>query len=208
MKLRALVLLLFAPLFLGAKCATVPVDRAMAAIEAGDYTALIEGCGNQLVPGYTYCRVFEGDDASGNLVFVAPKTECLDPNGCASFKVYHPVNGLVYGGTIPKGQTRSEVPWRALLGRVTFELSDIGFWPFTYEIKWLDGEGKEQVAYSQGEIRVRVIHKKTCNELGGCAYYEPLQNSPSDPAFAWEWKEGKVEVKMTTGARAYVSREP
>jgi hypothetical protein len=179
-------------------------DKAMAAVEAMDYTALIEGCGRQLIPGYTYCRVGEGDSTAGTLAFVAPATECLSNESCANFKLYHPSQGLIFGGIVPKGQTRAEISWKQILGRDTFELSDIGFWPYSYEIKWLDPKGDEHTTYSQGEIRMRVIRKKVCDEKNVCKYYEPLHNVEGNDAFVWEWIENEQKVKMTTGARTYV----
>lgn len=203
MRFRLLFLSLFSSfLFIGAsRCAVgVKPDSVTAALVSGDYTALIEGCGNQLVPGYTYCRFSEGEIAQGFVTFVAPPVICLGKKEepCVTFKVYFPTGEPTYGGEIPRGKTRANVEWETLLHKKTFEKGDRGFWPFTYRIRWVDPEGKEQLTMSQGEIRLRVYSKE----------YIPLQNVSEDENYVWKWVENGLPVHMTTGARTYVGLKP
>ena len=201
--------LLVAFLVIGAsRCSHgVRLDLAMAAVDGGDYTALIEGCGNQLVPGYTYCRKMEGQPATDSLVFVAPAVGCLekDPETgaetgpCVTFMIYFPDGSKpAYGGAIPRGQTRVSVPWSTILSRNTFELGDRGFWPYTYSIRYIGQDGRERTAVSQGEIRMRVMKKD----------YIPLDNVQEDANFVWKWQDNGVPVRMTTGARTFVGKRP
>ena len=171
-------------------------DPAMAAVEAGDKTALIEGCGNQLVSGYTYCRITEGDATGQSLTFVAPPTIC-ERDACVFFKVFFPTGEPSYEDSVTRGETRKEIPWSMLLKRETFEKSDRGFWPFVYTIYWLDKEGNEQITISEGEIRLRVLD----------AGYQALHESKKNPNFVWKWKHDGVDVGMTTGARTHVGRK-
>lgn len=185
----------------------VRLDQAMASVEGEDYTALIEGCGNQLVPGYTYCRKTEGQQAAESLVFVAPPVKCLekdpetgaDTGPCVTFKVYFPDGSKpAYGGSIPRGQTRASVPWNTILGKNSFELGDRGFWPYTYAIRYIGQDARERTAVSQGEIRMRVMKKD----------YVPLDNVSEDANFVWKWQDNGVPVRMTTGARTFVGKRP
>lgn len=184
-------------LFLIFACNEYPLeDKFISAVAAGDYTALVEGCGNQLVPGYTYCRKTEGD-ASGELIhFVAPISNCKKAS-CVEIKVFGIDGDLVYGNTIPKDKMRLSVSWEKLLKRSTFELSDRGFWPFICRVYWVDSDGNERLSVSEGEIRLRVLKKG----------YIALHEVENDPNFAWEAKTRNNEtIKMTTGMRTYVSK--
>jgi hypothetical protein len=169
----------------------------MAAAEAGDYTALIEGCGNQLVQGYTYCRVREGDPTSGKIKIVVPPTQCKRPDACAFYKIYFPDGSPSIGGAIPKGETSAEIMWSDIAKKPIFSVGDRGFWPFTTEIYWLDPDGNERMTFAEGEMRMRVYRKE----------YEPLNQVQMDSNFVWMWEEKGVFVKSTTGARSYVSKK-
>lgn len=171
-------------------------DKLMPAILANDYTALIEGCGHQVISGYTYCRKTEGAVADEDLVFVGPITNC-NRTSCVEFKVYGPDGSIVFGSSIPKKQTRKAIPWNALLKRDTFEIQDRGFWIYTYNVFWLDSDGNENMSVSEGEIRLRILKDN----------YTSLADVESDSNFAWQWKDksGAI-IKITTGMRTYVSK--
>lgn len=196
---KALLVLALALTSVGAsRCAGVRLDTAMAAIEGGDMTALIEGCGNQLVSGYTYCRVREGQVATTDtLFFVSPVVKC-NTKPCVTFKVYFPDGSPTLGGSIPEGQTRVGILWKDIVKRDTFELGDRGFWPYTYEVHFMDPQGLEHTMRSEGEIRMRVISKA----------YVPLADVAEDSNFAWRWIENGTPVKLTTGARTYIGKRP
>lgn len=191
-----LIILFFCFVFAGSCAKGVKVDTSMAAILANDYTALIQGCGNPLVNGYTYCRKTEGSAANESLIFVAPPSQCTT-DSCVSFKIFNQDGELVYGASIPKGQTKSTIAWKDLLKRDTFEKNDRGFWQYTYDIKYLDPNGKEYLSRSIGEIRMRVLPKD----------YVPLDQVKDDPNFVWVWVQDGTQVKMTTGARTYVEKK-
>ncbi len=174
------------------------IDADMSAISGGDFTALIEGCGNQLIAGFTYCRITEGSTTDQNLFFVGPVLDCNRDN-CIDFKIFNTKGEVATGGSIPKGHQRVAVPWSKLVNRKSFELADRGLWLFTYTLYWQNENDLEEVAISEGEIRLRVV----------AANYIPLNNVGSDANFVWKWitRNGEV-VRMTTGMRTYVSAKP
>jgi hypothetical protein len=175
-------------------------DKEISALTAGDATALVEGCGNQIISGYTYCRVREGEVANASLTFIAPPVECVtqDPNSCVHLEIYFPNGNSNYAADIPKGQTRISIPWKTLVKRDTFEKSDRGFWPFRYTIKWMDKDDREQSTVMEGEIRMRVVSKA----------YISLHEMPKDPNFVWTWIEKNKLVEVTTGGRVFVGAAP
>ena len=181
---------------LGAAQCAKPVrpDTGMGPLAAGDATALIEGCGNQLVPGYTYCRVMEGEVANSSVYIVAPPAACEGDEPCTTFKIFMPTGEAPVEGSIPRGQTRGAVRWADLLRRPTFQVGDRGFWPVVVATRWLDAEGREQFTQVDGEIRVRVYRRG----------YVPLQDAAVDENFAYSWTEGGLPVRVTSTGRAYV----
>lgn len=181
---------------MAASCSGVRPDAAMAAIEAGDATALVEGCGHQIIPGYTYCRVREGDGAGlSRITFVVPETDCQREGPCAFIKIFFPNGEPTLGLSVERGKTRVAIQWEDLLKRRDFRKGDAGYWPFVTTIYWIDLEARERVSKSEGEIRLRVYDRD----------YVPLHESRDDPAFVWTWKERSGEIiRMTTGMRTYV----
>lgn len=198
--MKSLILICFLSISIGCSC--VPsslVDSAMGAVEGRDKTALVKGCGNQLVPGYTYCRVREGSSTNVALTFFAPPARCKDEkkSGCVSMKLYFPDDSPAISHVFKKGETTFTITWKDLIGQEEFSIQDRGFWPFRYRVKFIDDQKRERFAYTEGEIRLRVYDRK----------YVPLHNSQLDPNYAWEWKVESVDVKMTTGGRIYVGEE-
>lgn len=182
---------------LAASCTKgVRLDTAMAAIEAGDKTAPIEGCGQQLQDGVLVCRKTEGDASQDQIVFVGPPAECAGKDPCVTFKIFYPDGSPSYAGSIPRGMTRIPVPWEQLLKRSTFEKNDRGFWGYSYAIRYLGPDGKERMTYSDGFIFLVVTSQG----------YTSLHELPDDPNYAWSWVEDGAQVKLTTGARVYVAR--
>jgi hypothetical protein len=176
----------------------VRADAQASAIESNDETGLIEGCGQQLQSGLLYCRKQEGDVAKDAIYFVAPPARCLGDGPCVSFKIYFPDATPTYGDSIPQGHTRSApVLWSTLLKKQTFGLADRGLWPFTYTMRWIDQDGKEQTSYTTGEIVLRVFKKG----------YTPLISVSGDQNFAWSWIENGVPVKATSGLRIFVGHK-
>ncbi len=170
-----------------------PLDR-QSAVDAGDVTALIEGCGVPLTTGFLVCRKTEGEIAGDSLSFVGPPVTCSGREACITFKIFFLDGTPSLGGAIPRGKTRVEVPWKSILKRDTFESRDRGLWGFSYTIRYTLSDGIERTTYSQGEIYLRVIKKG----------YTPLNTVEQDRDFTWEWKEGAKEIKATSGMRTYV----
>lgn len=163
----------------------------------GDATGLVEGCGQQPIVGFTYCRMQEGTTADKSVWFIGPPADC-DKDSCVFIKVWNNQGQLVWGGSIPKKGTRIEVPWKTLLGRDTFEKAARGFWTFNTQVFWKDAEGHERDSTSQGDIVLRVYG----------ATYVPLSSVTDDPNYYWVWTEGKRIYKMTTGLRAFTTVLP
>ncbi len=193
------ILIIFIMLFSAlAACAKTPVkDKELSAIEGGDHTGLIEGCGNQLVAGMMRCKKTEGMSVKGDyLSFLGPITNCKR-EFCVEFKVYNNRGELVFGDAIPKKKNRKDVEWTKILNRDTFEINDRGMWFYKYTIYWVDGNGNENISVSDGEIYLRIIRDE----------YIPLDNVVNDRNFVWSfWTKNNELVKMTTGMRTYVSR--
>lgn len=195
------LLVLVATLGLGASKCAHPVsvqDTSAMAAEANDATVIIEGCGNQPVVGYTYCRVPEGSDAkTKNITLIAPPSECSDKDSCVDFKVYYPDGSQpALGVTVPKGQTRVTLPWNKLLGRDTFEKADRGFWPVIMTVKWIAPDGQQKKTLVEGEIRLRVTSQG----------YEALQEVEESQNYAWHWNDKLSKYRMSTSGRAYAGR--
>lgn len=205
--LISVFVVLFASL-LAVRCTTtgaVQPDTAPSAISVGDFTAPIEGCGNQPIVGYTYCVKNAGESSDEVLTFIAPPVKCSGDAPCVSFKLFFPDLSTPYGGVFPKGVTRVSVSWKTIFKRDTFEKGDRGFWPYIYTIKWIDSNGRDQETKIQGEIRLRVIASLICDSNGqNCKSYTRLNNSPLDPNFVWVWTEGDFIYKMTSGGRMYI----
>jgi hypothetical protein len=185
-------------------CTHAPaIDTAMGAQEAGDFTALIEGCGGQPIPGYTYCRVMEGDSANVALTFIFPPTQCKPwkrsdgsvENRCAFWKVFFPGTQLpALGDGVAPGVTAVTVQWSDIIKDSQFRQGYAAYWPILFEIHFTDKDGRDRVSFADGELRLRVLKKG----------YISLQSIKDDPAFAWVWSMGRHVFKMTTGARVYV----
>jgi hypothetical protein len=184
-------------------------DASPSAITAGDFTALIEieGCGfqPQVQEGYAYCRVTEGPVGTLSVTFVAPPqaAHCKQAP-CVDFTLFYPDQSPAYQGQIPFGETSVQVPWSTLTHKTVFSPDDTGFWLYTYTIRWLDDQGREQKTVADGEIRLRVVRAQVCAD-GKCQAYVPLRNAVADPNFVWQWTHGPQTIRMTTGARTYVS---
>jgi hypothetical protein len=171
-------------------------DSAMAAVEAGDFTVIIEGCGNQPIVGYTYCKVTEGDATAVPITIHVPPVQCREAQ-CVFWKVYMPDGTPDLGDAVPKGQTTVQLSWTKLLHRDKFWAGDRGFWPVSLEVHWVDSDGHDRSSFAEGEIRLRVL------KLG----YTSLDGIKDDVNFVWRWATGGYEMAETTGMRAYTGRK-
>lgn len=178
-------------------CAHVSPDKAMAAIEAGDYTSILSGCGSQPIVGFLYCRVKEGDNTSLSFDVIGPPAKCKQDK-CVFFKIFNVQGEVAYSGALEKGKTRVTVLWMDLTKEPAFKVGDRGFWTMNHEVHWEDKDGNERVSYSQGEILLRVYK----------AGYIPLHEAKEDPNYVWTWKDGNRLFRMTTGLRAFTEEAP
>jgi hypothetical protein len=175
-------------------------DTVTPALLAGDATAVIEGCGNQPIVGYTYCRIVEGSADNQFLSVIGPPALC-NQDSCVFLKFYDNQGKLSWGGSIPKGQTRVSISWATLLGCLpgascSFNLGQRGFWSFTQEVHWVDTASQDRVSVSTGDITLRIVQRG----------YSPLNTVENDSNFVWSWKDQGFIYQMTTGLRAYVGR--
>lgn len=161
-----------------------------------DATGLVEGCGNQPIVGFTYCRVQEGQNANQQIWFIGPPAVCDQKEGCVFIKVWNNQGQLVWGGSIEKGKTRVPVNWNTLVSSPTFEVSHRGFWTWNMEVFWKDPDGRRRTSSAQGDIVLRVYRNG----------YLPLHEVSSDPAFVWSWSEGGFLYRMTSGLRAFIKK--
>lgn len=195
MKMLFVILLVMACACL--KSPRIIMDAGISAVEGGDATAIVAGCGNQPVVGYTYCRKTEGDETvKEKITFYAPiqNKDCPREFPCTTGKIFLP-DGSVVGIEFKNGATKAEMNWEQILKRPKFEKFDRGFYLFTLETQYLDGTGQQRFIFQEGEIRLRVIGKG----------YIPLHEVPSDKNFTYSWKVDGHTMKLTTGGRAYVS---
>jgi hypothetical protein len=189
--------LLLAFLLLGAsECAhlrIVPDTTPVGAQEANDATVIIEGCGNQPVSGYTYCRVTEGGPTTGILTLIAPPALCKEES-CVFFKIFFTNGEPALGLSVPRGQMRVSIPWSDVVKRDTFLKDDRGFWPVLMETHWVDNNGLDRITFTEGEIRMRVLSKD----------YISLSSIQDDPNFQWTWSDDRARYKMTSAGRVWV----
>lgn len=185
-------------LFIGlsaARCSTyaVKMDSSANAAEAGDATAIIEGCGSQPVVGYTYCRFEEGMNAETTFLTLHVPPAICDRESCVDVQIFFPDSSPTLGFTIPRGETKALIQMSELIKRKEFTKQDRGFWGILMTIHYIGPDG-ERLTFAEGEIRVRVTSKN----------YVPLHEVKDNREYAWRWfdKEGHV-FRMTTSGRAY-----
>lgn len=174
-----------------------------------DATVVIQGCGNQPIVGFTYCRVAEGDSTDDKIYFLGPPSRC-QREACVFMKVYDNQGTQVWGGSVPRGKTQIGVSWRELLSQsqglentqtsqAYFDLSHRGFWSVNQLVYWRDKDGNERQSQAQGDIVLR-IYKQS---------YTPLQEIADDPNFVWKYfmsyQKKDYLIKTTSSLRSYVA---
>jgi hypothetical protein len=198
MRQLLILILLLSSSFPSVACAfgkkrTVALDPVTSSsVLDGDATGLAEIAGCPSGVGFAYCREAEGAAADRSIAFIGPPAQC-DREACVFVKVFDNQGRLVWGGSIPKGQTRVSVPWATLLGSPTFEFNYRGFWSFTTTVYFVGPDKRERETVSLGDIVLRVFRKG----------YAPLQGVADDPAFVWHWAEADRAYKATAGLRAW-----
>lgn len=171
-----------------------PVTQS--SINDGDATGIVEGCGNQPIVGFNYCRVSEGDASDQSITFIGPPAVCNQKDSCVFVKIWNNQGQLAAGVSIPKGSTRVQIPWKTLLAAPTFEVNSRGLWSWNTQVFYLGPDGKERSSTSQGDIVLRVYKKG----------YVDLHASETDPAYVWSWVMGEFQYKMTASLRAFIKK--
>lgn len=171
----------------------IPPDAGPHAIDAGDPTALLSGCGSTANVGYLYCRLPEGWTPAGEIRINIPPVKC-GLTECARVAVFRSDGGRAVDVAVPEGVTSFSVPWTSLLGTQPIEQSARGFWPVLVKWVWLNDDGLLEQAIVEGEIRLRVYK----------ASYQPLGAEPA----RWTWQLGKLTLRATEKGRTFVEARP
>lgn len=164
-------------------------DPGPKAVDAGDMTALITGCGKTTPTASIYCRLAEGTKATGSIYVYAPPTTC-GLEACAVVTVYPPDGSDPLVFSVPEGRSVVEVPLSKLLGPGPITKSQRGFWPILLRWSWKDqASGVVMQAAAEGEVRLRVYS----------AGYTPLSYDPAQAT--WTWKVGGKLYQATDAGR-------
>ena len=95
---------LFLPLFIfltASQCSGLKPDTGMSALAAGDKTALMDGCGQQLQDGNMVCRKSKGPVGEDQIFVTAPPTNCKKPP-CVAYKIFFPDGSPSIGGDLQR----------------------------------------------------------------------------------------------------------
>lgn len=198
--MKKFCLLLLASVFtLGASnCSGVKMrsdSTTVLAAEANDVTVIIQGCGQQPIVGYTYCRVREGSPTSQLVTFMAPPIKCKT-KPCITYTVYYPNGEPTKDIAVPDGKTQVSLSFADLTKRSAFIKFDRGFWPVVMKYRWIDQAGNEFTTTAEGEIRLRVL----------ALQYVSLINSPNDPNLVWKWSNSGFKYGFSTAGRSYAGK--
>ena len=198
---RYLASLLVATALSSCSAAVKKIDH-QTAVGAWDLTTLLSGCGqNQIGIGYLVCRMPEEAQAKDFSIEVhaPPNLVCDNHEACVHFKIFYPDGRPTFAGSIPKGQSSVEIPWTGLLDKESFELSDRGFYGVSVTVDYKGPEGLPLKSYSSGYVFLHVVRKD---------YVSLSDSGGEDENFVWTWKSKTNQtVKMTTGARVFVSQK-
>ena len=195
MKLIQRVLLVL--LALSVSCSTVVIDESAHAAESNDTSVIIEGCGNQPISGFTYCRRSVGQINDTDVVYVhIPESNC-ERESCVEILVFSPTGGQGSPTFVRKGARLHPIHWADLTGRQEFTQGDSGFWTIAMVVYWIDNEGLERRTAMIGEIRLRVLS----------ADYVSLSQSRGEGPYAFRWRvQGGFNLGYTTSGRSAVWR--
>lgn len=171
-------------------CVPKPVvDLSPLAIASGDMSAIVEGCGQQPIVGYTYCRMSEGKLSDEALTFHVPPADCAGTH-CVTLKVFRPDGQPAIDFDAQKGEKKITLPWVLLLGKTEVSKEDRGFWPFVVRVH----RDNANDVVTEGEIRLRVLSRD----------YASLNRAWTPSAYAWQWFNGPWAFGMTSSGRTSV----
>ncbi len=169
------------------------IDPSMAATKANDSTVIVEGCGNQPIVGYTYCRKSVGPVGKETIRVHVPQGKCQSGD-CTSVQIYFPNGSPTIGRTVPRDKGFVTFSWEEILQKKDFSTNDRGFWTIITITKFVGQDGIEREVAEEGEIRLRVLSRN----------YVPLISTQSSEYFVWDWLYGNCEMKKTTAGRTFV----
>lgn len=186
-------------LFLGltVSCGSIVIDDSANAAESNDTSVIIEGCGNQPISGFTYCRRSEGQMGDRDTIYIhVPRSNC-DLASCAEITIFSPDGTQIPTFFVPKNTALYPLHWSVLLGREQFLAADIGFWMIGMVVHWVDNDGNPRRTAMLGEIRLRVLSDG----------YISLHQSRGEGPYAFSWDvEGRYRMGYTTSGRSSVWR--
>ncbi len=199
MKYFLLVHILF---FIGCSCThtSKQLDK-QSAVENNDLTALMSGCGQQLVnSGYLICRENEGQVSKDEhlIIHTPPDLKC-ESDHCTYVKVFFPDGKPTLEKSIPSVTPLLRISWSEIVNKPVFDITDRGFYAVSITMKYLGPDGVERQTYAQGMVFMHVVRKE----------YTSLIENQDDPNFNWTWKTDQNQtIKMTTGYRVFVDLSP
>lgn len=195
MKALQHVALLFCSLTIS--CGSIVIDDSVNAAEANDTTVILQGCGNQPISGFTYCRRTEGPITDQDVIYVhIPESNC-DRESCVEIQVFAPGGTQIPPIFVPRDRRLQPMHWAELVGRNEFNRGDKGLWTIGMIIYWKDNEGLERRTAMAGEIRLRVLADG----------YTSLHQSRGEGPYAFRWDvEGPYRLGYTTSGRSSVWR--
>lgn len=182
--------------FLGValSCSSIVIDDSANAAQSNDTSIVIEGCGNQPISGFTYCRKEEGPMEDRDVIaFHVPDSNC-ERESCVTLTVFGP-EGPDRSLFIPKGWKYYALHWSQMTGKEEFSRRDRGFWTIVMDVYWRDNDGDQRRTSLLGEIRLRVLSSN----------YQSLHNARGEGPYAFKWNvEGPFRVGYTTAGRSSV----
>ena len=178
-------------------CSSVVIDESANASESNDTSVIIEGCGNQPISGFTYCRRLAGEIGDTDVVYIhIPESNC-QRDSCVEILVFSPTSGQGSPIFVDKGVRLQPLHWATLTGRQEFVQGDSGLWTIAMVVYWVDNEGLERRTPMLGEIRLRVLSED----------YVSLSQSRGEGPYAFRWRvQGGFNLGYTTSGRSSVWR--
>lgn len=150
---------LFLPIvFIGATCTNVKPDSSIqSAIQAGDESAILKGCGLGHQNGLIHCRVADGSDMTQTVTVTVPLVDCKF-DSCATITGFQKNGNSVALGSIPKGQTELEFPLSKLVGGKTADKKHGGPYRVLIELEYINKKAGWKQAQS-GVVYVSILEK-------------------------------------------------
>jgi hypothetical protein len=178
---------------ISASCGSIVIDPSANAAESNDTSVIIEGCGNQPISGYTYCRRPEGQMTDRDvLTFHVPVSNC-DEDSCVTLTFFGTAGEIVRRYDVQKEHSRFSVHWSRLTGRNEFTRLHRGLWIVVMDVYWKH-EGVNRRTSLEGEIRLRVLSQG----------YQSLSTAVNPGVLAFRWSVPGFDMGYSTAGRSSV----